>query len=228
MGRILHIETSTTMCSVAIGIDGKLAACFEINDGYSHAEEIESLIEKSLSESNLSINDLDAVCVSKGPGSYTGLRIGVSLAKGICYGKSIPLISIPTLESMARNTKVLESKSDLLIPMLDARRMEVYTCTLNALHAVVKPTEALVLESNSFEAIPAQKTAVLFGPGSEKAIEFYSHKPNFSFVENVVPSAREMIELGEEKYKKMDFEDVAYFEPFYLKNFVAGKPKKLL
>lgn len=227
MAKILNIETSTTVCSVAVGIDGKLISLKEINDGYSHAEQLEKLIIQSLKEASLTISDLDAVSVSKGPGSYTGLRIGVSLAKGICFGNNISLISIPTLESLACHPKLVEEEG-LKVPMLDARRMEVYACVLNSQNEVVEETSAVVVDKDSFSQRLASEKVLFFGPGMEKCKEVLSSNPNSGFVDEILPSASLMIEKSQQKFDNSQFENVAYFEPFYLKDFVAGKPKKLL
>lgn len=227
MAKILNVETSTTVCSVAIGIDGEFCVVHEVNEGYSHAEQLEDLIEKSLNDAQLSIKDIDAVSVSKGPGSYTGLRIGVSLAKGLSYGLKIPMISVPTLEAMANHPDVV-GFTGWKVPMLDARRMEVYTCVLNADNSVKEETKALVLESDSFADIIAQNQIAFFGPGMDKCKALYSRFPSVTFIDNIFPSAQFMIPISEQKFLNGDFEDTAYFEPFYLKDFVAGKPKKML
>ena len=228
MAKILNIETSTTVCSIAIGMDGVPVSVNEINDGYSHAEEIEGLIEKSLKESNLTFKDLDAISVSKGPGSYTGLRIGVSLAKGLCFGLEIPLISVPTLEAMAFHPTVLANPNSLRVPMLDARRMEVYSCVLNAENEVVSETEAVIIDENSYRSFLRNNEVLFFGPGMEKCKEQLSIHKGAIFQDEVLPSAKQMVRISEEKFNSNQLEDVAYFEPFYLKDFVAGKPKKLL
>jgi tRNA threonylcarbamoyladenosine biosynthesis protein TsaB len=228
MAKILNIETSTTVCSIAIGVDGETVSVHEINDGYSHAEEIEGLIEKSLKESKLTFKDLDAISVSKGPGSYTGLRIGVSLAKGLCFGLEIPLISVPTLEAMAFHPKVLENRTALRVPMLDARRMEVYSCVLSASNQVVSETEAVVIDENSYHTFLRNNEVLFFGPGMEKCKEQLAIHNGARFQDEVLPSAKQMVMISDEKFNAKQFEDVAYFEPFYLKDFVAGKPKKLL
>lgn len=227
MAKILNIETSTTVCSISVGIDGKIVSVNEVNDGYSHAEEIEGLIEKSLNEAHLNLKKLDAISVSKGPGSYTGLRIGVSISKGLCYGLNIPLISVPTLESLALNPKVVSHKNVQKIPMLDARRMEVYACVFSSKNEVVKPTMAVVIDAHSF-AETLQNPTVLFGPGSQKCQPTFAQNPNAIFIENVLPSAAQMVSISEEKFIRNKVENLAYFEPFYLKDFVAGKPKKIL
>lgn len=227
MAKILNIETSTTVCSVAIGIDGEVQALYEVNDGYSHAEQLESLIEKALKEVRLSIKEIDAVSVSKGPGSYTGLRIGVSFAKGLSYGLKIPMLSIPTLDAMAYHPDVV-SFEGLRIPMLDARRMEVYTCVLNQDNSVQEKTKAVVLEADSFAEIMAKDKVAIFGPGMEKCKSLYASNPTVTFIDHVLPSAQFMVSISERKFLNKEFEDTAYFEPFYLKDFVAGKPKKML
>jgi len=227
MAKILNIETATTVCSIAVGINGKTVSVNEINDGYSHAEEIEGLIEKALKGAQLELKDLDAISVSKGPGSYTGLRIGVSMAKGLCFGLNIPLISVPTLEALANHPLVLENKSANRIPMLDARRMEVYATVLDARNSVTVPTAAVVIDTDSFKE-SLQNPTVFFGPGSEKCKKNFSANPNAIFIENVLPSAAKMVQISDTKFMENKVEDVAYFEPFYLKDFVAGKPKKLL
>ena len=227
MAKILNIETATTVCSISVGIDGEIVSVNEINDGYSHAEEIEGLIEKSLQDANLSLKELDAISVSKGPGSYTGLRIGVSIAKGLCFGLNVPLISVPTLEALANHPSVLENNSANRIPMLDARRMEVYATVLDARNHVIVPTAAVVIEEESFKDT-LQNPTVFFGPGSEKCKENFLANPNAIFIENVLPSAAQMVQISDTKFTENKVEDVAYFEPFYLKDFVAGKPKKLL
>ncbi len=226
MATILNIETSTTVCSVAVGIDGKCISLHEINNGYSHAEELENLVEKALNEAKITLKNLDAVSISKGPGSYTGLRIGVSFSKGLCYGLNIPLISVPTLEAMALHP-LLENQTATKIPLLDARRMEVYSCALDANNQVITPTQAVVVDETSYQK-ELQEKVVFFGPGMEKCRETLETHPNSIFVENILPSARQMAQISEELYGKSSFENVAYFEPFYLKDFVAGKPKKLL
>lgn len=227
MAKILNIETATTVCSISVGVDGEIVSVNEINNGYSHAEEIEGLIEKSLQDANLNLNDLDAISVSKGPGSYTGLRIGVSISKGLCFGLNIPLLSVPTLESLALHPNVLAHKDSLKIPMLDARRMEVYACVLNPKNEVITPTAAVIIDEDSF-ANALQKSTVLFGPGSEKCQSSLAKNVNAIFIENILPSAAQMVSISEGKFTQNQVEDLAYFEPFYLKDFVAGKPKKLL
>lgn len=228
MAKILNIETSTTVCSIAVGIDGALVSVNEINEGYSHAEQIELLIEKSLAEAGISVNELDAISVSKGPGSYTGLRIGVSISKGLCFGLKKPLISLPTLEAMAMHPNLGSYEKALKTPMLDARRMEVYACVIDSIHETVSSTKAVIIDENSFTEILANNEVVFFGPGMDKCQEVLAVHPNAKFVKGILPSARQMVKISEQKYVNSEFENVAYFEPFYLKDFVAGKPKKML
>lgn len=221
MGLILCIETATTNCSVALGEDGKLLALKEDNsNSYSHAERLHVFIEEILKENNFSAGDLDAIAISKGPGSYTGLRIGVSAAKGLCFSLEIPLISVPTLKSLAMQVKA-EEDSELIIPMLDARRMEVYTAGFTAIVQPVFDTRAQILDDASFEEELKQGKVSFIGNGVEKFKEICNHE-NAVFIEGKSPSAKQMVSLAEEKFRKEAFEDVAYFEPFYLKDFMAG------
>lgn len=223
---ILCLETATTMCSVGVAVNGQMKSVCEVNQGYSHAEKIESLIDEALGKANLALNDLNAVAVGKGPGSYTGLRIGVSIAKGICLGLNIPLISVNTLEAMCYHPMVA-NVSGVKIPMLDARRMEVYTAAYNSSFLELLPTQALVVDSLSYSAL-RDEPLVLFGPGMEKCRSELGHLPFATYVSGVWPSAEGMMHIANNKLQNNEVEDVAYFEPFYLKDFVAGKPKKML
>ena len=224
MAKILNLETATTNCSVSIAADGKLLTLVEENTpNYSHSEQLHLFIEEALKKASFSFSDLDAVAVSKGPGSYTGLRIGVSAAKGLCFALDIPLISIPTLESLANQLTV--GPDDVIISLLDARRMEVYSAVYDHDHRKIRSTEAEVVESASFSEYQDAKTVFLVGPGAEKCKEVLSH-PNFSYSSSNVPSAKEMALLSFKKYLVKEFEDVAYFEPYYLKDFVLQQKKK--
>jgi tRNA threonylcarbamoyladenosine biosynthesis protein TsaB len=223
---ILCLETATTMCSVGVAINGEKRSLFEINEGYSHAEKIEELVDLALAEAQISLHQLDAVAVGKGPGSYTGLRIGVSLAKGLCLGLNIPLISVNTLEAMCRHPK-LADVNGLMIPMLDARRMEVYTAGFDRTLQEVLPTQALVIDETSYGDV-SDTEICYFGPVMEKCKTTLNHFTNASFVDEVRPSAVGMMPIAFNKLQHNQIEDVAYFEPFYLKDFVAGKPKKML
>ena len=219
MALILCLETATTNCSVGIAKDGKILSLKEDNSrNYSHAEKLHVFINEALKESGLKIEDLDAIAISKGPGSYTGLRIGVSSAKGLCYSLDIPLISVPTLELLAHQ---LKGETGTIISMLDARRMEVYSAVYNEQGEQLRDTKAQVLEEASFKEYLESSTVHFIGNGVAKFEEICAH-PNAIFHKQVFPSAAEMAEIAEMKYKKSDIEDVAYFEPYYLKDFIAG------
>jgi tRNA threonylcarbamoyladenosine biosynthesis protein TsaB len=223
MALILNLETATTVCSVSIGKDGKSIASREINNGYTHAENLTVFIDESLKEAGIKIKDLDAVAVSKGPGSYTGLRIGVSVAKGLCYALDKPLIGVNTLENL---TLALCKRDDLfLCPMLDARRMEVYCAIYDHDLKEIKPTTAEIISENSFSDLLQKNKIMFFGDGAEKCKTIISH-PNALFAKDIImPSAINMCSLSENAFRENKFEDLAYFEPYYLKDFV-GQGKK--
>ncbi|WP_291867688.1 tRNA (adenosine(37)-N6)-threonylcarbamoyltransferase complex dimerization subunit type 1 TsaB [Maribacter sp.] len=224
MAILLNLETATTNCSVSVAKDGEIIVLKEHNSpNYSHAEQLHVFIEEALKEASLSILDLDAIAVSKGPGSYTGLRIGVSAAKGLCFSLDIPLISIATLESMAN--QVTLDTSAVVIPVLDARRMEVYSAVFNTAYSEIRETRAEIVDANSFSEFVEKGKVVIAGNGAEKCKEILIH-PNFEFNTSVVPSAKEMAMLSYRKFENKDFEDVAYFEPYYLKDFVLQQKKK--
>lgn len=217
---ILCIETATTNCSVALGKKGKLLALKEdYSNNYSHAERLHLFIEELLEENEVRLQDLEAIAVSKGPGSYTGLRIGVSAAKGLCFALDIPMISIPTLKSLAMQVK--QEKDGFIIPLLDARRMEVYTAGFTANYQKVFDTRAEILSPDAFLEYLENATVTFIGNGVQKFSKICNHK-NATFIEGKLPSANEMVGLAEEKFQKQKFEDVAYFEPYYLKDFMAG------
>ncbi len=217
---ILCIETATTNCSVALGKEGKLVALKEdYSSDYSHAERLHLFIDAILRENDLESKDLSGVAVSKGPGSYTGLRIGVSAAKGLCFSLDIPLISIPTLTSLARQVDV--EAGEFIIPLLDARRMEVYTAGFNSSFDQVFDTRAQILEEDAFAAYLDKGVVTFIGNGVEKFQKICRHE-NAVFIKGKLPSAAEMPSIAFEKFQKSDFEDVAYFEPYYLKDFKAG------
>lgn len=218
MANILCIETATTNCSVSLGVDGKLKALKEENDlNYSHSERLHMLIHEILEESGIKLAGLDAIAISKGPGSYTGLRIGVSAAKGLCFSLDIPLISVPTLTSLAYKV----NEPEYIVTMLDARRMEVYSAVFNREKEQVEKTSAVILDSQSYLPFLEKGRVNFIGSGVEKFQEICKH-PNAAFIENELPSAREMIDLATRKFLSKEFEDVAYFEPYYLKDFMAG------
>ncbi len=224
---ILLVETATESCSVALCSGDKLIAEKYINEPKSHATLLAKYIQDILQENNLSIHDCSAVAVSEGPGSYTGLRVGVSCAKGLCYGAQKPLIAVGTLDLIAQcaiDNKLAEPY--LIVPMIDARRMEVYTATFNSKGEALTPTQALVLDENSFQKELESGIVLFTGNGAEKFKTLVNH-PNAVFAEQL-PHASGMRIIASDKLNKKEFKDVAYFEPFYLKDFVAGKPKKLL
>jgi tRNA threonylcarbamoyladenosine biosynthesis protein TsaB len=218
MAIILCLETATTNCSVALSVNGSVIAILEdSNKNYSHAEMLHPFINKALEASKLKMEDLDAVAVSKGPGSYTGLRIGVSAAKGLCFALDIPLISIPTLESLANQ---VVSHPSFVVSMLDARRMEVYSAVFSE-NKEIRKTEAEILGETSFSNYLENGEVVFLGSGVEKFKLLCTH-PNAIFLDDRLPSAREMASLAEKKYNTTNIENVAYFEPYYLKNFISN------
>jgi len=224
MAKILNLETATTNCSVSISVDGKLVSIKEQNTAnYSHAEQLHIFIEEALKAASFSFEDINAIAVSKGPGSYTGLRIGVSAAKGLCFSLDLPLISIPTLESMANQIKIEED--EVIIPVLDARRMEVYSCVFDNSYNEIRETKAELIDENAFTKFSRFKKVHIIGSGAEKCEEVLNHS-NFQFYKEAYPSAKEMARLAQKKFEAADFEDVAYFEPYYLKDFILQTKKK--
>lgn len=225
MAIILNIETSTKNCSVSLANNGEILAIKELNNGnYSHAEVLHPFINEILKESGFSTSQIDAVAVSKGPGSYTGLRIGVSAAKGFCFAFEKPLISFDTLTSLSHAISIDEG---FIVPMIDARRMEVYSAVFDASNRRVREIRAEIIDENSFSEYLEKGKVYFLGDGSQKCKEVIHHANAF-FVDDKFPSAKEMAKLSYEKYKKSDIEDVAYFEPFYLKDFVVIPEKKKL
>ena len=230
MSCILNIETSTNVCSVALSQDG-VCLYEDVNmEGPSHAQVLAGYVKNVVSFADSHAIPIDAIAISKGPGSYTGLRIGVSEAKGVAYGRDAKFLSVPTLKLLT--VPILLGHEELpedalLCPMIDARRMEVY-CALydRALNEVVQ-TQALVIDSDSFKDYLDKQPIYFMGNGADKCVETIQH-PNAHFIKNIVPRAKNMIPLAEMTMAKEQFEDVAYFEPFYLKEFVATKSKKLL
>ncbi len=220
MPLILSIETSTKVCSVALHRGETLLASSEILIERSHSKFITVLIEQLFTHSGEKTADLDAVAVSKGPGSYTGLRIGVSTAKGLCYALEKPLIAIGTLESMAYEVNRFNSTKALLCPMIDARRMEVYCALYDSALTCVEEVHAKIIEREAFEELLAKQKLLFFGDGSGKCKEFLGTYANAVFIENVFPSAVNIGALALQAFEAKRFEDVAYFEPFYLKDFM--------
>lgn len=223
MALILNIETATKNCSVSLAENGKVLSLKELNDGnYSHAEKLHPFINTVLSEAKKEFTAIDAIAVSKGPGSYTGLRIGVSAAKGLCFALNKPLISIETLTSLASNINVEEG---VIVPMLDARRMEVYSAVYTTNLEQLRTIQAQIIDENSFSDYLNQGKVLFLGDGAAKCKEVITHK-NALFIENEFPTASKMATLSYTKYQDKLFEDVAYFEPFYLKDFVVTAEKK--
>ncbi len=245
---ILNLETSTGVCSVTLSSDRAVAAARESVVEKSHAAMLTVFIRETLIETGLIVDDLSAVAVSRGPGSYTGLRIGVSVAKGICYGAGLPLIALDTLRLMALKVASMlnphrhesnggnnetekmtvlneaDSENALLCPMIDARRMEVYTALYSNEGRQVRGVSAEIIDNNSFRDIPDEQKIFFFGDGSIKCKDVISH-PNAHFIPDIYPSAMQMAELSHEAFAEGKFEDTAYFEPFYLKDFIATTPK---
>ena len=225
MALILYLETATTVCSVALAEGNNLLALKEENNGFTHAEHLTIFIEEVLAISSKKASDLQAIVVSKGPGSYTGLRIGVSTAKGLCYGLQIPLIGINSLTSMALGAAKKHATINCFCPMIDARRMEVYTACCDSNGAEITATEAHILEVDSFLAQLNTQKVLFFGDGAAKFETLCIH-PNAVFVNDCLPSAANMIALGHQLFIEQNFEDTAYFEPYYLKEFYTTASKK--
>jgi tRNA threonylcarbamoyladenosine biosynthesis protein TsaB len=223
MGVILNIETATKICSVSLAKDGVLLALKEQDGDYSHAENLTLFIEDVCVQANIKLSDVDAIAVSKGPGSYTGLRIGVSTAKGLCYSLDKPLIAINTLQHLSLSVSDNFKSDALFCPMIDARRMEVYCAIYDSSNKEINPTAAEIIDERSFDDLLTKNQIVFFGDGAEKCKEILSKNKNALFVDNVFPSAKNMIPPSEKAFINGQFEDVAYFEPFYLKDFMIIK-----
>ena len=230
MSCILNIETSTDVCSVAISDNGQVIFNKEDHSGPNHAVKLGVYVDEALSFIDAHGIPLEAVAVSCGPGSYTGLRIGVSMAKGICYGRDVKLISIPTLELMAVPVLLGEHPTEedaLIVPMLDARRMEVYAKVMDRALKEVRPIQADIVDADTYKEYLDRGTVYFFGNGAEKCMEVINH-PNARLVKGIEPLAKNMAPLAEKRFVEGKVEDVAYFVPFYLKDFLAKRPKKLL
>lgn len=219
---LLLIESSTSVCSVALSSGGKIISVREINEPNRHAEKLTVFCDEVMKEAGISFAQLDGVAVSKGPGSYTGLRIGVSAAKGICYAVNKPLIAVGTLEAMAAGMLSEAKPGDLLCPMIDARRMEVYCALYDHEGNEVQPVAPLVLDENSFAGLLSEKRILFSGDGMPKSKELLSRFPNAVFTEAGICSAKHLALPAEKKLAEKTFEDLAYFEPFYLKVFHPG------
>jgi len=219
---ILNIETATTNCSISLSKAGKTIGIKEdYNTNFSHAERLHVYIQTLLEENKIKPAQLNAIAVSKGPGSYTGLRIGVSAAKGLCYALNKPLISVSTLASLAHQ---VNTSNGCIVAILDARRMEVYSAIFDLNHNQIRETQAEIIDGHSFNKYLDEGTVYFIGTGIEKIKNVILH-PNAIFLEKKLPSANEMSQLAYNKYKISDFEDVAYFDPYYLKDFIALKSK---
>ncbi|HEY9114749.1 MAG TPA: tRNA (adenosine(37)-N6)-threonylcarbamoyltransferase complex dimerization subunit type 1 TsaB [Bacteroidales bacterium] len=231
MATILHIETSSQVCSVSVSKNGNVAAIKESTDKNSHAELVTIFSEEVLKETGKAFSDLDAIAVSMGPGSYTGLRIGVSTAKGFCFAIDKPLIAISTLEAMACGMVKFAKKSGfihknhLFCPMIDARRMEVYTAVFDSELKTIQEISAEIIDETSFAELLEKHPILFAGDGAEKCKDLFSSEKNAHFLDDFNPSSAFMAELAEKKFNAGNFENLAYFEPFYLKDFVSGIPK---
>lgn len=216
MAYILNIETATKNCSISIAKDGETVLCKEgAEQGYSHAEKLHVFIKEGLEELNLHFSDLNAIAVSQGPGSYTGLRIGVSAAKGLSYALNIPMIAIDTLEILASQIAITDG---IIVPMIDARRMEVFSAFFDNKYLKIRDTKAEIIDENSYSDI--DQKLHLIGDGAMKFKEILTAEKFVFYPEIIYPSAKEMSKLSFEKHKKSETVDVAYFEPFYLKDFM--------
>ncbi|MDC0210530.1 tRNA (adenosine(37)-N6)-threonylcarbamoyltransferase complex dimerization subunit type 1 TsaB [Flavobacteriaceae bacterium] len=222
MNYILNIESSTTNCSISLALDGNLVALKESNDDkYSHSTKLHSFINEVLKKSNISVKELVAIAVSKGPGSYTGLRIGVAAAKGLCYSLDIPLISISTLHILSKQIQVREQ--GLILPVMDARRDEVYCAVYDSSYNLIKKAVPKIINQESFSELSYKSKLYFIGNGQEKCKRLIENNTNLIFSNNnTFPSAREMTQLSYQKFKDLNFNDIAYFEPDYLKDFMPG------
>ena len=229
MACILHIETSTDVCSVAVSEDAQVIFQQDDHSGPNHAERLGTMVDEALSFTDSHAIPFDAVAVSCGPGSYTGLRIGVSMAKGICYGRNLKLIAVPTLELMCVPLLLGEKIEEgaLLCPMLDARRMEVYAAIYDRALKPVRKIGADIVDADTYREWLDRQPVYFIGNGAKKCMETIN-PPNARYIDGVEPLAKWMMPLAERRWLQKQFEDVAYFVPFYLKDFVAKMPKKLL
>lgn len=227
MSLILSIDTSTKVCSVALHSDGKLLAISELYTEKSHSGMLTTLCESVVKYAGFSLKSLDAIAVAKGPGSYTGLRIGVSTAKGFCFALDKPLIAVNTLEAMAYQLKDFYDETHLLCPMIDARRMEVYCQVIDNQMNVISKTEAKIINELSFSEILNEKKVIFFGDGAAKCQAEITHKNAIFLHTEIHPSAKTVGLLATNSFEKSLFENVVTFEPFYLKDFVGTQPKKV-
>ena len=229
MACILYIETSATVCSVAVSENGQCIFDQADHSGPNHAERLGTMMDEAISFTDNHGIPFDAVAVSCGPGSYTGLRIGVSMAKGVCYGRDLKLIGVPTLQLLCVPVLLRHELEDdaLVCPMLDARRMEVYAAVYDRALREIRPVGADVVDADTYRGYLDKHPVYFFGPGAAKCMDTIDH-PNAHLIEGIEPLAKYMQPLAERRFLNEEFEDVAYFVPFYLKDFVAKQPKKLL
>lgn len=227
MGLILSLETSVDSCSAAIHDNGKLLSSEFIEEPQAHASKLGLLIQKVLDDSNKSTKTLDAIAVTSGPGSYTGLRIGVSTAKGLCYSLDIPLIAVNTLQLMAYQASHSISEGTLMCPMIDARRMEVYSLLMDSSLSILAPIKAEIIDEQSYAQVLSNQRIAFFGNGAAKCKSVITQS-NATFIDGIIPSAVSLGEMAALKFEKAEFEDLIHFEPFYLKEFQVKKSTKPL
>lgn len=227
MALILSLETSSGICSVALHRDKDLLALAEVHEEYAHASKLGVLIQEVILEAAVTMKEIDAVAVSAGPGSYTGLRIGTSTAKGLCYVLGVPLLAVGTLEVMASQVTGIDRAGSLLCPMIDARRMEVYCSLFELDRKMVRAVEAKIIDEKSFEQELLERPIYFFGNGSDKCKKVITHT-NAHFIDAIDPSARQLGINAAMKFDSGDVEDLVKFEPFYLKEFKAKKPANLI
>lgn len=228
MALLISLETATQVCSVALAKDGEVVALKESSADKSHSSQITVFIEEVLRKAGVGMRDVEGVAVSEGPGSYTGLRIGVSTAKGLCYALDRPLIAVNTLQTMALGASLERNNAEntLFCPLIDARRMEVYYALYNGSNEMVKEVKAEIVDESFLQSQFKDHEIVFFGDAVEKCQDVLENNPNAIFLQNRLPTASNMAILAEKKFRAKEYEDVAYFEPFYLKDFVAVKSKK--
>jgi tRNA threonylcarbamoyladenosine biosynthesis protein TsaB len=227
MAKILSLETSTTVCSVALHENSSLIAVAEVHLEHSHGSKLAKLVDSIVKVGDIQIGDVNAVAVSSGPGSYTGLRIGTSTAKGICFALNVPLIAIDTLSILSAQVNAINFERSLLCPMIDARRMEVYCSVSEADGSIIQNVEAKVIDEKSFEGLLSERRVIFFGNGAEKCRSVITHS-NALFLTGITPSAIQLGSMALGKFEKGEFEDLFQFEPFYLKEFKAKKPSTFI